>query len=707
MKKGILYILITILLVFCIFALTSCNFEALQGPQGEQGEPGIDGEDGKDGVDGEDGKDGVDGITPLLRINEDTNEWEVSYDKGESWISLGVVATGPQGDKGDTGDKGDKGDKGDTGEQGSPGDAGLSAYELAVKHGFSGTEEEWLESIYKSPEIFVEKYGIFPGNVNIETFEKLLDLASKNQKTLKFNDGEYIFPKTVNIPSNVSLIGCTSTIFKLSADSEATTLMSIGAGVDNVFVSHIIFMGDKASMPTTMGKNIGLLIEGTLRINIENAEFIGFDGYGIYATKISDGKFYKTLQITNCRFNTNYFGMCLGERCEYSQILNCSFGNNYTGCLNQGGNNSYTSCMFNSNYIGFQMDSKNLSNPAHGGCNGCSFNHNTKAIVVNDCKIGWIFSGCQIFYGTIELSECQGVIFDSSIFGSCVLKSTHSSLKNVNLISDSYFQTDSEKILSGNDGSTYINSCLPDKLPTEDYCTVSFYYNLHTNPITKEVKRGEACAAPAEPIKENFTFGGWFADKELSVEYDFSAAVVEDISLYAAWILNEDADLTDESTWKELVYTQAATVATGASVDAYFGVLSCPVQANEHISYVDIVIQRATKEGQEILGVDLWIGDSKTGEIFEHIIVDKTYHTIYSKNLDKYVIRLSIDKKYDFSAFVVVEATRTNGLGIAYGHTEFPCDYMYGKKVAVGDIIKPNGTYIPELVIYSVQKKDN
>ncbi|MCR5728488.1 MAG: hypothetical protein K6G24_13615 [Lachnospiraceae bacterium] len=60
---------------------------------------------------------------------------------------------GDKGDKGDTGAKGDKGDKGDTGAKGDKGDTGttgatgLSAYEIAVKNGFIGTETEWLASL--------------------------------------------------------------------------------------------------------------------------------------------------------------------------------------------------------------------------------------------------------------------------------------------------------------------------------------------------------------------------------------------------------------------------------------------------------------------------------------------------------------------------------------------------------------------------------
>ena len=52
---------------------------------------GIQGETGKDGADGKDG------ITPKLQINAKTNMWEVSYDGGETWISMGVRATGADG----------------------------------------------------------------------------------------------------------------------------------------------------------------------------------------------------------------------------------------------------------------------------------------------------------------------------------------------------------------------------------------------------------------------------------------------------------------------------------------------------------------------------------------------------------------------------------------------------------------------------------
>ncbi len=63
---------------------------------------------------------GEPGVTPQLKIDEN-NIWCVSYDNGVTWISLGVKATGDQGQKGDKGDQGEQGEKGDQGEAGEAG----------------------------------------------------------------------------------------------------------------------------------------------------------------------------------------------------------------------------------------------------------------------------------------------------------------------------------------------------------------------------------------------------------------------------------------------------------------------------------------------------------------------------------------------------------------------------------------------------------
>lgn len=93
---------------------------------------------GKDGKDGAKGDKGETGTTPRLKIGED-NLWQVSYDNGATWVSLGVKATGATGEDGadgltpyigengnwwlgdtDTGVSA-KGPKGDTGAKGADG----------------------------------------------------------------------------------------------------------------------------------------------------------------------------------------------------------------------------------------------------------------------------------------------------------------------------------------------------------------------------------------------------------------------------------------------------------------------------------------------------------------------------------------------------------------------------------------------------------
>ena len=41
------------------------------------------------------------GVAPQIRINADTDEWEISTDGGNTWVTTGVKATGDKGDRGD------------------------------------------------------------------------------------------------------------------------------------------------------------------------------------------------------------------------------------------------------------------------------------------------------------------------------------------------------------------------------------------------------------------------------------------------------------------------------------------------------------------------------------------------------------------------------------------------------------------------------
>lgn len=174
--------------------------------QGSRGLQGLAGRDGKDGKNGKDGADGAAGLSAYqVAISNgfvgSPSEWLNSFsgargsrgadgDLGWSplynvesrgddsvlrlvdWIGgtgtkpltlgymsdFGIVSEkssatnvrGLKGDRGAVGEKGDKGDDGGVGAIGAQGLRGESAYELAVKKGFGGTESEWILSLNSS-----------------------------------------------------------------------------------------------------------------------------------------------------------------------------------------------------------------------------------------------------------------------------------------------------------------------------------------------------------------------------------------------------------------------------------------------------------------------------------------------------------------------------------------------------------------------------
>lgn len=79
---------------------------------------------GEKGSDGADGAKGEDGISPKVQINAVTNEWEISVNNGLSWTSTGVKAMGTDGKDGVDGKNGRDGIDGKDGKDGTNGQDG-------------------------------------------------------------------------------------------------------------------------------------------------------------------------------------------------------------------------------------------------------------------------------------------------------------------------------------------------------------------------------------------------------------------------------------------------------------------------------------------------------------------------------------------------------------------------------------------------------
>ena len=74
----------------------------------------------------------------------------------------------------------------------------------------------------------------------------------------------------------------------------------------------------------------------------------------------------------------------------------------------------------------------------------------------------------------------------------------------------------------------------PDPQPT--YVTVTFDDMVDgTDNKMVEVRKGSTVSKPEDPVREGYTFAGWYADEALTEAYDFGSAVNEDTTLYAKW----------------------------------------------------------------------------------------------------------------------------------------------------------------------------
>lgn len=101
------------------------------GPQGPKGDTGEQGPQGIQGIQGETGSAGQDGHSPVVTASKSGSVTTISVDG----ISIATINDGVDGQNGAAG------------QNGANGQDGKSAYQLAVDNGYSGTIQQWLDSL--------------------------------------------------------------------------------------------------------------------------------------------------------------------------------------------------------------------------------------------------------------------------------------------------------------------------------------------------------------------------------------------------------------------------------------------------------------------------------------------------------------------------------------------------------------------------------
>ncbi len=173
--------------------------DGLNGSDGVDGTDGVDGRDGRDGIDGKDGMDGKNGLSA----------YEIALQHGytgtiEEFVAL-LLGTGSD----IAPEEGEAAVEGETEIEEGSGSyipvPGKSAYEIALDHGFIGTEEEWLETLRGSTlEISADGYWILDGtktNYRADGTAKAEEIEERLSYLFRVEETFEIYSKTVSNPT--------------------------------------------------------------------------------------------------------------------------------------------------------------------------------------------------------------------------------------------------------------------------------------------------------------------------------------------------------------------------------------------------------------------------------------------------------------------------------------------------------------------------
>lgn len=237
----------------------------------------------------------------------------------------------------------------------------------------------------------------------------------------------------IDVPDNATLRGCgAKTVIRLAdsvTDGYAVRLSKWG------IVSDLKLAGAESEGITpseTVRARHGILFEGDYdgarnnlpkMCQLSNLYIFGFAGGGITCNNTGFG-YDESLNAVNCYIWNCDAGINVAYWSEFNRFTNISVHGCYYGCINNGGNNTFTSCDFSGNRgIGVLMDNKSRQSPnnTHGSMVGCVINHTASntgiGIKVLNCPNGYIFTGCQLFFSQIYIEDSLGINISDTNFG--------------------------------------------------------------------------------------------------------------------------------------------------------------------------------------------------------------------------------------------------------------------------------------------------
>lgn len=245
----------------------------------------------------------------------------------------------------------------------------------------------------------------------------------------RLGPGVFYVSGGIDLPTGASLIGCgDKTVLRLLQSSDATHCIKVQALNT---IRDLRISGNFSSISTSaQGARTGVLFAA----NQDGSDGDAYESQccmmsNVWIDNFSDSgiKCHNTSKITrNGLYATNVFvrqcwaGINIDYISEFNRFTNINTSLCRFGCINNGGNNVFTACTFTANNTAFYIDGTQ-PNSAHGTISACSFCHtgsnSGSAIKMENVSNGFIIEGCQIWYNSVDLTGCSGVVFSGCEFG--------------------------------------------------------------------------------------------------------------------------------------------------------------------------------------------------------------------------------------------------------------------------------------------------
>lgn len=169
-----------------------------------------------------------------------------------------------------------------------------------------------------------------------------------------------------------------------------------------------------------------------------------------------------------------------------------------------------------------------------------------------EVELSSLTDGATIYYttdGTMPTVESTKYEKAISVKKTCTIKAI--AVKD-GIVSNDVLSVD-YTIRKAISGGSIINS----SRPTVSTYTVSFDLNYEGAvgaPMSQSVKSGYKVKEPTTPVREGYSFAGWYKDSATTKAYAFSQSVRDDMILYAKWIGSDSATFT-RAKWINLLLT--------------------------------------------------------------------------------------------------------------------------------------------------------